>query len=215
MIIDILTLFPDMFAGPFDTSMIKKAKDMDAVKINLHNIRDWTTDKHHKVDSRPFGGGPGMVLKVEPLYLAINELKTKKSKVILFTPQGETFTQKKAVNLTKEEHIILIAGHYEGFDQRVRDNLVDEEISIGNYVLTGGEIPAMAVTDAIVRLLPGVLEEEARESESFMDGNNLDYPQYTRPAEFNGWKVPEILLSGNHAEVEAWRKQSSKKKDID
>lgn len=218
MKIDIVTLFPSMFAGPFDTSMLKKARDRGIVEINIHNLRDWATDKHKTVDDRPYGGGPGMVLRVDVVHSAISNLQfsifnKEKSRIILLSPQGQTFTQAKARELSQMKHIILLAGHYEGFDQRVHEHLVDEEISIGNYVLTGGEIPAMTITDAIVRLLPGVLEEEARELESFSDGKTLDYPVYTRPEEFRGWKVPEVLLGGDHKKISEWRASNQKRSD--
>jgi len=233
MKIDIVTIFPSMFAGPFDTSMLKKAKDQAAVEINIHDLRRWSSDKHKTVDDRPFGGGLGMVLKVEPIYKALIELnpkleirntkqnlksKSQKVKTILLSPTGVTYNQSKAVELSGFEHLIFICGHYEGVDQRVADYLVDESISIGDYILTGGEIPTMAVVDSVVRLLPGVLEEEAVSKESFSPTHNLqpttynlqlttylDYPVYTRPNEFNGWKVPEVLQSGNHKEIESWR----------
>ncbi|MFC1710318.1 tRNA (guanosine(37)-N1)-methyltransferase TrmD [Patescibacteria group bacterium] len=212
MKIDIITLFPDMFEVPFGTSMLKKAKDKNLVEICVHNLRNWTKDKHKTVDGRPFGGGKGMIIKVEPIYNALKELKTKNTHTILLSPQGTVFSQKKAKQLVKNKHIILISGHYEGFDERIRENLIDEEISIGKYVLTGGEIPAMVITDAIVRLIPGVLEKEATEKESYSKGNTLDYPQYTRPSDFKGLKVPEVLQSGNHAEIEKWRKEKVSKK---
>jgi len=230
MKIDIITLFPEMFKGPFDTSMLKKAQDNKLVEIEIHDLRTWTKDKHKTVDDRPFGGGVGMVLKVEPVYDALLELKSQKSKVkttaknskpstinyqpltILLSPQGQVFNQRKAEELSKLEHLILISGHYEGFDERIREHLIDGEISIGNYVLTGGELPAMVVTDSIVRLIPGVLEKDAKEHESFQPTTYnlqpttfLDYPTYTRPANFKDWKVPEILLSGNHAKIDKWR----------
>jgi len=209
MKIDILTLFPDIFRGPFDESIIKRAQNKGIVKIKIHNLRNWTTDRHNTVDDRPYGGGTGMVLMVEPFYKAIKELKTKDSKVILLTPQGVTYKQDAAKRLSGLKHIILIAGHYEGYDERIREKLVDEEISIGDFVLTGGEIPVMAITDSIVRLIPGVLEkDDATVKESFSE-NLLEYPQYTRPEEFNKWKVPAVLLSGNHAEIEKWRKEKS------
>jgi len=222
MKIDIITIFPDMFSGPFDTSMIKKAKDGNFVEINIHNLRNWTKDKHKTVDDRPFGGGKGMVLRVDVINAAISDIRFQKSdktkeKVILLTPQGKVFNQRYAGKLSKLDHIILICGHYEGFDERIREHLVDEEISIGDYVLTGGEIPAMVLVDSIVRLIPGVLEEEATSHESFsyslpsLTSNNqrptsiLDFPTYTRPEKFLGWKVPKVLLSGNHAQITKWR----------
>jgi len=223
MKIDILTLFPEMFKGPFDTSMIKKAKDKSLVEINIHNLRAWSKDKHKSVDDRPYGGGKGMVIRVDVVDRALKNLQSStishQPLVILLSPQGKVFDQKKAQQLSKLEHLILIAGHYEGFDERIREHLVDEEISIGDYVLTGGELPAMVVVDTVVRLLPGVLEPEAKEHESFSLTSNLkpptsllDYPTYTRPETFRGWKVPEVLLSGNHAEIEKWRKKESEKK---
>jgi tRNA (guanine37-N1)-methyltransferase len=216
MIIDILTLFPEMFRGPFDFSMLKKAKDLKLVEINVYNLRDWAKDKHKTTDDRPFGGGPGMILKIEPIDSALKDLKkktkTKNRKIILLSPQGELFNQEKAKELSKLDHLILICGHYEGVDQRVIDNLIDEELSIGKYVLTGGEIPAMAVVDAITRLIPGVLENDVVENETFSKGDNFDYPQYTRPVNYKGLKVPEILRSGNHKEIEKWRKEKSLEK---
>lgn len=215
MKIDILTLFPDMFKGPFDESIIKRAEEKELVDIKIHNLRKWAKDRHNTVDDRPYGGGTGMVLMVEPIFNAVKELKgnnrerAKDTKVILLTPQGIPFKESAAQRLSKLKHIILICGHYEGFDERIRENLVDEEVSIGDFVLTGGEIPAMVVTDSIVRLIPGVLEkEDATIKESFSE-NLLEYPQYTRPEEFNGWIVPETLLSGNHKEIDKWRKEKS------
>jgi tRNA (guanine37-N1)-methyltransferase len=213
MKIDILTLFPEMFKGPFDESIIKRAKEKGLVKINIHNLRKWAKDKHKTVDDRPYGGGAGMVIRVDVVEQALREIKNQKSKVILLTPKGKVFTQEKAKKLAKLKHLILIAGHYEGVDERIRKYLIDEEISIGDYILTGGEIPAMVVTDTIVRLIPGVLEkEEATQIESFseIDGQKvLEFPQYTRPAEYKGWKVPKVLLSGNHQEIEKWRKKKA------
>lgn len=213
MKIDIITLFPKMFKGPFDESIIKRAQEKSLVEINVHDLRKWGLEKRKTVDDRPYGGGVGMVLMVEPIYKTLKELKTKNSKVILLSPQGKTFNQKSAEKLAKSEHLILVAGHYEGFDERIREHLIDEEISIGNYVLTGGELPAMVIIDSIVRLIPGVLEkEEAVHFESFSLENVLEYPQYTRPADFKGWKVPEILLSGNHQQIKKWRKEMSLEK---
>jgi len=225
MKIDILTLFPEMFKGPFATSMLKKAQDNKLVEIKIHDLRNWAKDKHKTVDDRPYGGGKGMIIRVDVVDAAISNFQArsaklrlfqisneKKKKIILLTPQGKVFSQKKAKQLSKLEHLILIAGHYEGFDERIREHLVDEEISIGDYVLTGGEIPAMVVVDAVVRLFPGVLEKEAIEHESFqkLTINHkpltiLDYPSYTRPENFKGWKVPKVLMSGNHAEIDKWR----------
>jgi len=217
MRIDILTLFPKMFSGPFDESIVKRAREKDLVKINIHDLREWTADERGTVDGRPYGGGVGMVMMVEPIYKAINEInKAHSAKTILLTPQGKLFNQEKAEELAKEEHLILLSGHYEGVDERVRENLVDEEISIGDYVLTGGEIPTMVIVDAVTRLIPGVLEKkEATEVETFSKVGKkrvLEYPQYTRPSDFMGWKVPEILLNGNHKEIAKWRKEMSLKK---
>ncbi|MBU1127388.1 tRNA (guanosine(37)-N1)-methyltransferase TrmD [Patescibacteria group bacterium] len=212
MKIDILTLFPEMFKGPFDESIIRKAIDKNLVEINIHNLRDWTSGKHKTTDDRPFGGGKGMILMIEPIYKALKQLKSKKTKVILLSPQGKTFNQKKAKQLAKEDHLILICGHYEGVDERIRESLIDEEVSIGEYILTGGELPAMVLADSIIRLLPNVLEKEATAQESFeeveIDGKKeklLDYPQYTKPADFKGLKVPEVLLSGNHQKIKEYR----------
>ncbi len=217
MKIDILTLFPEMFDGPFGDSIIKKALDKGIAEIKAYNLRDWTTDKHKMVDDRPYGGGPGMVLMIEPIDRAIAELKkkakAKNSRVIMMDPAGRTFNQKVAEELKENyDHLILIAGHYKGIDERVRDYLVDEEISVGDYILTGGEIPAMVIADAVVRLLPGTVgKEESLKKESFSDFDTpgiprmLGFVQYTRPVEYKGWKVPNVLLKGNHAEIEKWR----------
>ena len=213
MKIDIITLFPEMFKGPFSESIVKKAQEKGLLKIKIHNLRKWTKDKHKTVDDHSFGGGVGMVLMIEPIYKAIKELKKKESKVILLTPQGKVFKQKKAEKLSKEKHLIFICGHYEGVDERIREKLVDEEISIGDYVLTGGELPAMVVIDSITRLIPGVLgKKEASQIESFSFKGLLEYPQYTRPSNFKGWKVPEILLSGNHKKINKWRDQKALEK---
>lgn len=216
MRIDIITLFPGMFAGPFNDSIVKIAREKGLVKIKIHNLRKWAKDKHKTVDNRPYGGGKGMVIMIKPIFEALKTIapkaKAQKTKTILLSPQGKTFTQKKAKELAKLDHLVLIAGHYEGFDERIREYLIDEELSIGDYVLTGGELPAMTVVDAIVRLIPGVLDKEAKENESFSKKDLLDYPQYTRPSDFKGWEVPEILLSGNHAEIEKWRKEKSVEK---
>ncbi len=211
MKIEILTLFPEMFKGALDESMLKIAQAKNHVEIKLHNIRKWTHDKHKTADDKPFGGGPGMVMKIEPIDEALTELKGKceegkQPMVVLLTPQGETFDQRIAQSLSRLDHIVLICGHYEGVDERIRD-LVDAEISIGDYILTGGEIPAMAVCDAIVRLIPGVLGDEGSlKEESFEDGL-LEYPQYTRPAEYHGMKVPEVLLCGDPKKINRWKKE--------
>lgn len=208
MKIDIITLFPKMFSGPFTESIVKRAVRDKKVIINIHNLRDWATNKHKSVDDRPFGGGVGMILMIEPIYRALTDLKSNNSKVILLTPSGKKYDQRIAQKLSSEKHIILICGHYEGYDERIK-KLTDIEISIGDYVLTGGEIPAMVIIDSIVRLLPGVLKkEDATIIESFSE-NLLEYPQFTRPENFKGWKVPKILLSGNHKKIEKWRKEKS------
>lgn len=218
MIFNIITLFPEMFKGPLSESIIKLAQEKGKIKINLIQLRDFANDKHRTVDDTPYGGGKGMILKVDVLDGAINNVKIQNpnAKVILLSPQGETFNQNKAKEFAKCNNIILICGHYEGFDERVRQ-LADEEISIGDFVLTGGEIPAMAIIDAISRLIPGVLAKNSAENESFMSKDEkgsylLEYPQYTRPVEYKGKKVPKILLSGNHAEIDTWRKIQMKKK---
>ena len=209
MKIDIITLFPNLFKSVFSESLISRAQKNKICEIEIHNLRNWTQDKHKTVDDRPFGGGPGMVMKVDILDKALKSFP--KGYKILLTPQGKLFNQKIAKKLAKEKNLILICGHYEGFDERIRD-LVDEKISIGDYVLTGGEIPAMAVLDCVVRLLPGVVGKEASlEEESFSVGL-LEYPQYTRPENYQGKKVPEILLSGNHAKITKWRTEEAKKR---
>ena len=208
-----------MFEGPFDTSMLKKARDNKLVEINIHNLRDWAKDKHKTVDDRPFGGGKGMVIRVDIVHKALKKLTkkggSKKEKSILLSPQGKVFSQKKALELAKMDHIILVSGHYEGFDERINENFVDEEISIGDYILTGGEIPAMVLIDSIVRLIPGVLDKEAKEHESFSPKKEkdsiklLDYPSYTRPEKYLGLEVPKVLLSGNHKQIQIWRKNKA------
>jgi tRNA (guanine37-N1)-methyltransferase len=211
--IDIITLFPEMFKGPFDESIIKRAQDKELVQINIHNLRKWTTDKRGTVDDRPYGGGVGMVMMIEPIVKALEELKTENSKTYLLSAKGKLWKQHLAQENSKAEHLILICGRYEGVDERIL-NFIDGEISIGDYVLTGGEIPAMVLVDSIIRLIPGVLEKsEATEFESFSlvhDGQTtVEYPQYTHPEDFRGLKVPEILRSGNHAEIEKWRKEQA------
>ena len=203
MRIDILTLFPSMFDGFINESIIKRAIENNKVEINVYNIRDYSKDPHKKVDDYAFGGGAGMVLMPGPIFDAVESLKKENSKVILMTPQGVKYTQSKAYELTKESHLIIICGHYEGFDERIR-TLADLEISIGDFVLTGGEIPAMAISDSIIRLLDGVIEKESHINDSFND-NLLDYPVYTHPSDFRGMKVPEVLLSGHHANIAKYR----------
>ena len=209
MKIDILTLFPEICRAPLSESMMKRAQENGIVDLRIHNLRDWTTDKHHVVDDAPFGGGPGMVMKPEPIFAAVESLRNEKSTVVLMTPQGERFTQSAAEKFAGSEHLIVICGHYEGIDHRVIEHLVDAEISIGDYVLTNGAIAAVVLVDATVRLLPGVLGDEQSAAEDSFSAGLLEAPQYTRPAEFRGWKVPEILLSGNRAEIVAWRKKEA------
>ena len=210
MRIDIITIFPRMFSPVLDESIIRRAKLKGKVKIYIHDLRDYTLDKHRKVDDRPFGGGSGMVMNAQPIFAAVERLKRKaKAKIILLCPQGEKLTQKIAKRLAGHKHLILICGHYEGVDERVREHLVDEEISIGDYVLTGGELPAMVLVDSIVRLLPGVLgDKNSLNFESF-EGNLLEYPQYTRPANYLGMKVPDVLVCGDHKKIELWRRQQA------
>ncbi len=214
MRIDIITIFPGMFSPVLDESIIKRAQEKKKVRIYIHDLRDFTGDKHRKVDDRPFGGGSGMVMGAEPIFKAVEKIKGgagKKAgaKVILLTPQGTTLNQPLAKKLARCKHLILMCGHYEGIDERVRSGLVDEEISIGDYVLTGGELPAMVLVDAMVRLVPGVLgDKNSLNFESF-EGNLLEYPQFTRPAVFRGMSVPAVLLSGDHKKIEVWRKQEA------
>jgi len=210
MKVDILTLFPEVFEPILTTSIIGRARKKKLVEINVLNLRDWTKDKHKTVDDKPFGGGPGMVMKVEIVDRAIEDLRTKDSLIVLLTPQGEKFNQKMAERISKLKHLILICGHYEGFDERVRQ-LVCMEISIGDYVLTGGEIPAMAVVDAVTRLIPGVIEAESLKDESF-NSNLLEFPQYTRPEEYKDMAVPKVLLSGDHAKIKKWRGEQALKR---
>ena len=210
MKIDILTLFPSMFDGFINESIIKRAIENKKVEINIHNIRDYSKDPHKKVDDYAFGGGAGMVLMPQPIFDAVDDLKKDNTKVILMTPQGIKYTQKKAYELTKETHLIIICGHYEGFDERIR-SIVDIEISIGDFVLTGGEIPAMAISDSIIRLLDGVIVKESHENDSF-NNNLLDYPVYTHPSDFRGMKVPDVLLSGHHANIAKWRLEEQLKR---
>jgi tRNA (guanine37-N1)-methyltransferase len=233
MRIDILTLFPEVCRAPLSESMMKRAQESGALELRIHNLRDWTTDKHHIVDDAPFGGGQGMIMKPEPIFKAVEELRgedgktsnpppqgyggqavqrptsnveLQRPKVILMSPTGQRFNQQMAKELSNESHLIIICGHYEGVDHRVIEHLVDVEISIGDYVLTNGAIAAVVFTDAVVRLLPGVLGHEQSAADDSFSGGLLEGPHYTRPAEFRGWKVPDVLLSGNHAEIAAWRK---------
>ena len=210
MKIDVLTLFPAMFAGPLDESIIKRARQAGLLELQLHQLRDWTHDRHKTVDDRPFGGGPGMLLKPEPIFEAVESLQREKTRVILMSPSGRKFDQAIARELAQQEHLLIVTGHYEGFDERIREALADDELSIGDYVLTNGALPAMVVIDTVVRLLPGVLGDDASSSEESFSHGLLEYPQYTRPAEFRGMKVPDVLMSGNHAEIARWRAEQAK-----
>ena len=210
--IDVITIFPGMLKGFLEESMLKRATEHGHVRFRTVDLRDFTTDKHRTTDDRPYGGGPGMVMKPEPLFRAAESVLTKDARVVLMTPQGRRFEQSVAAELAREKHLIFLSGHYEGVDERVRETLVHDEISVGDYVLTNGVLPAAVVIDAVVRLLPGVLGGEgAAESESFSDGR-LEYPQYTRPPVFRGMGVPEILLSGNHEQIAGWRKEQADKR---
>jgi tRNA (guanine37-N1)-methyltransferase len=229
MTIDILTLFPEICRAPLGESIMRRAQENKIVDLHIHNLRDWTSDKHHVVDDAPFGGGQGMVMKPEPIFAAVEELgeqqkqtfnaqrstsnvQSQRPKVILMSPAGQRFDQRLAMELSKERHLIIICGHYEGVDHRVIDHLVDLEISIGDYVLTNGAIAAAVLVDAVVRLLPGVLGHEHSALDDSFSAGLLEAPQYTRPAEFRGWKVPDVLLSGNHAEIATWRKEQALKR---
>jgi tRNA (guanine37-N1)-methyltransferase len=227
MRIDIITLFPEICRAPLNESMMKRAQESGALELRIHNLRDWTNDKHHVVDDAPFGGGQGMVMKPEPIFAAVEDLRgesrktsnaeqsrieNREPKVILMSPTGHRFDQRMAEQLSQESHLVIVCGHYEGIDHRVVEHLIDEEISIGDYVLTNGAIAAVVLADAIVRLIPGVLgDEQSAHDDSFREGL-LEGPQYTRPAEFRGWKVPEVLLGGNHGEIAKWRKEQAKKR---
>jgi tRNA (guanine37-N1)-methyltransferase len=218
MHIDVLSIFPEMFEGVFGHSILKKAAEKEAVQYNVVNFRDFADNKHQTVDDYPYGGGAGMVLKPQPIFDAVSDLKERAKssapRVILMCPQGERYTQKKAEELAKEEHLIFICGHYEGYDERIREHVITDEISIGDYVLTGGELGAMVVVDSVVRLLPGVLgSEESHIQDSFSTGL-LEHPHYTRPADFRGLKVPDVLISGNHRFIEEWRMKESLKRTL-
>ena len=204
-----------MFAGPLDESIVKRAREAGLLDLTIHNLRDYTHDRHRTVDDKPFGGGPGMLLKPEPIFEATESLGRDPTRVILLGPAGRPFNQAIARELAQEKHLLLVCGSYEGFDERVREALADDELSIGDYVLTNGALPAMVIVDAVTRLLPGVLgDDESSRDESFSHGL-LEYPQYTRPAEFRGMKVPEVLLSGNHAEIVRWRAEQARKRTRD
>jgi len=215
MQIDVLTLFPGMFTGPLDESIIKRARMSGALVLRIHNLRDWTHDRHRTVDDKPFGGGPGMLLKPEPIFEAVEALADGQTYVALLSPGGRVFNQMIARDLAGRGRLIFVCGSYEGFDERVREHLADDELSIGDYVLTNGALPAMVIIDAITRLLPGALGDEASSHDESFSQGLLEYPQYTRPADFRGWKVPDVLLSGNHAEIEKWRQQQALKRTRD
>lgn len=218
MKIQVLSLFPEMFEGVFGHSILHKAQQQGRVELKVTNFRDYSTNKHKQVDDYPYGGGAGMVLKPEPLFAAVEDVKTKAEnppRVILMCPQGERFTQKKAEELATEESLLFICGHYEGYDERIREHLVTDEISLGDFVLTGGELAAMTVIDSVVRLLPDVLGNQVSHQDDSFSTGLLEHPQYTRPADFNGLKVPDVLLSGNHAKIEQWRRQESLKRTFE
>jgi tRNA (guanine37-N1)-methyltransferase len=214
----VLTIFPEFFRGPFENGVVAKAQQAGRLEIQVHDLRHWTYDRHRTVDDRPFGGGEGMLLKAQPLFEAVEAVlpeRSEKTRVVLLSAQGRLFGQKAAEELARRDELLLICGRYEGVDERVAEHLADEEISIGDYVLSGGELGAAIVVDAVARLLPGVLgNEDSSRNESFSEENEglLDCPQYTRPAEFRGWKVPDVLLSGNHAEIRQWRREASRAK---
>ncbi len=216
MRLDIITLFPAMFNGPFADSMVKRAVSKGLAEINIYDLRDFTVDKHRQVDDYPYGGGKGMVLKPEPLFCAVESIcagNREKAWVVVLSPGGKVFNQSLAQELAQKKHLILICGHYEGVDERVSDYLADDEISVGDFILTGGEIPAILVADATVRLLPGLLDDDTHAEESFT-GGLLEYPQYTRPPSFRGYQVPEILLSGHHEKIKEWRREKSLERTI-
>lgn len=209
MKIQILTIFPEVCRCVLSESILKRAQEKKLAQLEAVDLRHWTSDRHRTVDDSPYGGGPGMVMKIEPIDLALAEIRSPQSKVLLMSPQGRKFSDSIARELAQEKDLILLCGHYEGIDQRVADHLIDDEISIGDYVLTSGVLPALVITDAVVRLIPGVLgDSDSAEQDSFAKGH-LDHPHYTRPAEYKGWKVPEVLLCGNHAAIEQWRYQAA------
>jgi tRNA (guanine37-N1)-methyltransferase len=212
MKIDVLTLFPGMFTGPLDESIIKRAREAGLLELAIHNLRDYAHDRHKTVDDRPFGGGPGMLLKPEPIFEAVEKLARQRTRVILVSPAGRPFNQAIARELALLDDLLMISGHYEGFDERVRQELAADELSIGDYVLTNGALPVMVIIDAVTRLLPGVLGDETSAHEESFSHGLLEYPQYTRPAEFRGLRVPEVLLSGNHAQIAQWRAEQARQR---
>lgn len=212
MKIDVLTLFPGMFAGPLDESIVRRARDTGRLELKIHDLRTYTHDRHRTVDDKPFGGGPGMLLKPEPVFEAVEALRGGQTRTILLSPAGRRLTQVIVRELATAESLLLICGAYEGFDERIREHLADDELSIGDFVLTNGALPAMVLIDAVSRLLPGVLgDDQSAADESFSHGM-LEYPHYTRPAEFRGWKVPDVLVSGNHAAIEKWRRDQARER---
>ena len=212
MRVDLITLFPELCRAPLGESIMRRAQESGALNLQIHNLRDWTTDRHHTVDDAPFGGGQGMVMKPEPIFAAVESLRSDESIVVLMTPQGQRFNQRMAHGFSQQSHLILVCGHYEGIDHRVVEHLIDVEVSIGDYVLTNGAIAAVVFIDAVVRLLPGVLGDEKSAHDDSFSANLLEAPQYTRPAEFRGWKVPAVLLSGHHGEIAAWRKREAERR---
>lgn len=213
--IDVVTIFPDFFKGPLDESLIKKAQEKDLIRVQVHDLRDYTHDRHNTVDDKPFGGGPGMVMKPEPIFECVEKIRAKalpagrQGWVILMDPQGEPLTQKLAKKLAGKKHLVLICGHYEGVDQRVKDHLVDQEISVGDFITMGGEAPALCLLESVTRLIPGAIgNKESLAEETFEEG--LEYPQYTRPRIYRGWKVPDVLASGHHAEIKKWRRETAR-----
>jgi tRNA (guanine37-N1)-methyltransferase len=212
MRIDVLTLFPGMFTGPLDESIVRRARDAGRLTLAIHNLRDYTHDRHRTVDDKPFGGGPGMLLKPEPIFEAVENLAGDQTRTVLLAPTGRKLTQETVQELARESHLLLVCGSYEGIDERVRLALADDEVSIGDYVLTNGALPAMVLIDAVVRLLPGVLGDENSSSDESFSHGLLEYPQYTRPAEFRGLRVPDVLLSGNHAAIAQWRAEQARQR---
>ncbi|HEY1582244.1 MAG TPA: tRNA (guanosine(37)-N1)-methyltransferase TrmD [Chthoniobacterales bacterium] len=212
MRVDIITLFPEVCRVPLGESIMGRAQETGTLQLQVHDLRSWTHDRHHVVDDAPFGGGQGMVMKPEPIFAAVESLRSEGSMVVLMTPQGRRFAQSMAREFSRSRHLIILCGHYEGIDHRVVEQLVDHEISIGDYVLTNGAIAAVVFVDAIVRLLPGVLGDEQSAAEDSFSSSLLEAPQYTRPADFRGWKVPDILLSGHHAEIAAWRRREAERR---